>query len=149
MRFWYVLLFSMLIGGCGADSAQSVERGREVYMSYGCAVCHGREGLGDGLTADQFSPRPINLHDANAYRQGTSRREMLRTLEYGLWNKDSAMPAYGHLSRQELRDLVAYFTVTAPGREATLRKTYVWNRIPGNYFYFSNYICVVWCQGFT
>ena len=108
MRFVNVLILFILIGGCGAESSQSVERGRDVYMSYGCAVCHGRDALGDGLTADQFSPRPINLHDATAYRQGISRRELLRTLEYGLWNKESAMPAYGHLSRQELRDLVAY-----------------------------------------
>lgn len=108
MRFGYMIILTMLIVGCGADSTQSIEQGREVYLSYGCAVCHGRDGLGDGLTADQFSPRPINLHDPSVYRQGTSRRAMLRTLEYGLWNKASAMPAYGHLSRQELRDLVAY-----------------------------------------
>lgn len=77
-------------------------------MSNGCAVCHGREGRGDGLTAKQYYPPPTNFHDPKAYRQGTSRGAIMRTIQNGVPREGSAMAAFKHLTAQELRDLAIY-----------------------------------------
>ena len=43
-----------------SDSA-NVEKGKRLYMSYGCYECHGREGQGSLYAGARIGPRPIAL----------------------------------------------------------------------------------------
>jgi mono/diheme cytochrome c family protein len=43
-----------------SDSA-NVEKGKRLYMSYGCYECHGREGQGSIFAGARIGPRPIAL----------------------------------------------------------------------------------------
>jgi len=66
--FWqYVAATSLFVGavlapraGAGADDAQAVEHGRDLYRIY-CANCHGPSGHGDGPTASALEVRPTDL----------------------------------------------------------------------------------------
>lgn len=39
-----------------------IEAGNQIYQQL-CAVCHGKKGLGDGITASSLKPKPANLAD--------------------------------------------------------------------------------------
>ncbi len=75
---------------------------------HGCAVCHGKEGRGDGLTAERFYPRPINLHDPNAYLQGNTAPAIRQSIKNGIRRQGSAMPKYDHLPTNELNAIAKY-----------------------------------------
>ncbi len=44
-------------------AAADIERGKALYTKYGCAVCHGRNGHGNGQIARTLNPRPRDFHD--------------------------------------------------------------------------------------
>lgn len=101
--------------GCGPNPQEqerirreAEERGRLLYLTNGCAVCHGKEGRGDGLNAARFYPPPTNFHDPKSYRQGTSRGAMMRTIQNGVPREGSGMAGFNHLSSTDLRDLAIF-----------------------------------------
>ena len=42
----------------------SIQRGSELY-NLNCVICHGKEGMGDGVIGTFFTNKPANLTDAN------------------------------------------------------------------------------------
>ncbi len=105
----------LLLQGCGPNPQEqerlrreAVARGRHLYLTNGCAVCHGREGRGDGLNAQRYYPPPTNFYDTGSYRQGTSRGAMMRTIKNGVPREGSGMAGFDHLSDMELRDLAIF-----------------------------------------
>ena len=42
----------------------SIKRGFELYR-LNCVICHGKEGMGDGIIGTFFTNKPANLTDAN------------------------------------------------------------------------------------
>ncbi len=91
-----------------AEEMTPVLRGKEVYLSYGCAVCHGKEGRGDGIIARTFDPRPTNFHDPKDYRQGTDNYHIRLAIKNGVIAKNSAMPAFKNIEDNDLQDLVNF-----------------------------------------
>ncbi len=79
-----------------------------MYLGNGCAVCHGKEGLGNGLSAERYYPRPINLTVPSAYTLGSSVRAIQQTVKKGIQKENSAMPAYNHLSESELYAIAVF-----------------------------------------
>jgi len=105
-----ILLFCML-WGCGrawADTAVSVDKGKELYLNYGCALCHGWDGRGDGINAQKFNPPPTNFHNPQAYLHGTDRDSIRRTIQYGIREDNSIMPAFEDIPPDELEEIIAY-----------------------------------------
>lgn len=43
------------------SSTAKIERGKRIYISYGCYQCHGREGQGAPATGSRVGPDPISL----------------------------------------------------------------------------------------
>lgn len=89
------------------------ERGRALYR-YGCQVCHGEQGRGDGPASKNFDPGPRDLTDAR-YTQGLSDDYLFRVIKTGggPFGKPN-MPAWGALLKdEEIRDLVAYLRTLA------------------------------------
>jgi mono/diheme cytochrome c family protein len=101
-------------------SAESIERGRQLYLSEKsqCTKCHGKEGLGDGLmndpnadpkdTKDSWGSqaRPANL-TLGVYRGGNRPLDLFRRVHSGI--KGTPMPAQStNLTEDEIWDLVNY-----------------------------------------
>jgi mono/diheme cytochrome c family protein len=68
------LIGTLLLGGTpGAGMAQQEEvakAGRPAYEQY-CAVCHGREGKGDGGAASLLTVKPADLTQLSKNNDGT------------------------------------------------------------------------------
>lgn len=100
---WCLVLLtflSVLLGAaCARPAEVTAENGKELYMAYGCAACHGVDGDGKGPAAGLSKIPPRNLRDLSAYVTGTSAEEIARSIEYGM--KETGMPAYAELPREE------------------------------------------------
>jgi mono/diheme cytochrome c family protein len=105
-----VFLLFCLLWGCNAP-AQTVpakNKGRELYLSYGCALCHGRDGRGDGINAQKFDPPPTNFHDPDAYLHGKDNDSIRRSIQYGIKEESSIMPSFEHIPPDELNEIIDY-----------------------------------------
>ncbi len=112
-----VIFLCPILSSCGQqESKESILRrqkelivaGQKLYLNHGCAVCHGKEGYGDGLAAERFNPKPIDLHNPKAYLQGNSVKAIKKSIKYGIRMRNSAMPKYDHLTDKELSCLGGY-----------------------------------------
>ncbi len=90
-------------------AAASIEQGRTLFLSYGCAACHGKEGRGDGIVAASLNPGPRNFHDPSSYKLGASAAIIARTIGDGI--TASSMPAYPQIPVEE-REQIASFVVS-------------------------------------
>jgi high-affinity iron transporter len=129
-RLLAALTVAGVIGGCsaappsetladGTVRAASLERGKQLYDTHGCANCHGREGRGNGHLAPTLDPPPRDFRDRAAYRQGTSPEDIARTLSTGIVDRRTAMPPYAHLpasDRLSIGLFVASLQATEPSR---------------------------------
>ncbi|MDZ7630285.1 MAG: copper chaperone PCu(A)C [Gemmatimonadaceae bacterium] len=89
------------------DIEPSVATGREVYLSNGCASCHGRDGYGDGPIAPTLSPTPRDFRSNAPYRNGSTVSDIAQTLATGIPN-GGQMPLFAHLTDAERRALALY-----------------------------------------
>ena len=95
-----LLLAGALILGIAAPLAGcvSADRGREIYTREKCPSCHQFRGEGGSLAPDLTA---VSARRSDAWL----RRQILSPKKN---DPDSRMPAYGHLSRSEIRSLLAY-----------------------------------------
>jgi putative copper resistance protein D len=99
-----------------AYHAISVANGKIFYQDSGCIVCHGPYGYGDGLAAQELSPKPADLTapHANTHTAG----DLFWWLSYGV-TQSSAMPGYSQsLSEEELWDLINFLRASSSGEQA-------------------------------
>ncbi len=105
-----ILLFCLL-WACGNSFAQTAaleNRGKELYISYGCALCHGKNGGGDGINSQKFDPPPTNFHNPKAYLHGHNRNSLRRSIQYGIKEDNSIMPAFEDIPPEELDQIINY-----------------------------------------
>jgi hypothetical protein len=110
MRKCIFLLFGLL-WGCRiavADTIPVEDKGKELYLSYGCALCNGRSGAGDGINAQKFDPPPTNFHNPKAYLHGLDRDSIRRSIQYGIKEDNSIMPAFEDIPPEEIDQIIAY-----------------------------------------
>lgn len=85
-------------------------RAPEIYQKQ-CASCHGPKGFGDGKAAYLLFPRPRDF-SLGRFRIVTTKtgfptdEDLFRTISRGM--PGSAMPPWGHLPEEDIRDLVGY-----------------------------------------
>lgn len=83
----------------------------EFLFQANCAICHGKEGRGDGPAAGVLDPRPRNFR-LGKYRLGTaqgpfpSENDILETMRNGI--PGTGMPAWRHIPADDLK-LIADF----------------------------------------
>jgi mono/diheme cytochrome c family protein len=81
-----------------ASTKESVEKGKQLYASLGCARCHGESGRGDGPSAptlkdDKGDPiRAADLSERWTFRGGPRREDIFRTFSTGL--NGTPMPSF-------------------------------------------------------
>jgi high-affinity iron transporter len=93
-------------------SAEDVEQGQALYKRYGCAVCHGRMGNGNGQIARTLNPRPRDFNNVRDYKYGRSIDAITRTIGKGTINEQGmGMPGYPQIPEAE-RKLIAAFVVS-------------------------------------
>ncbi len=85
-------------------TADQIEAGRILFID-NCADCHGDEGLGDGIRADELGGEVRNLQD-HAAMSTLSDQVMFNTINEGIGD---GMPAFGDdLSEEQIRAAAAY-----------------------------------------
>jgi mono/diheme cytochrome c family protein len=84
------------------------DKGKELYLSYGCALCHGRNGGGDGINSQKFDPPPTDFHDPQAYLHGPDQDSIRHSIQYGIKESDSIMPAFKDIPPEELDQIISY-----------------------------------------
>jgi mono/diheme cytochrome c family protein len=107
----FVFIVSFLLWGCGvvhADTSTVKDKGKEFYQSYGCALCHGWNGRGDGINSQKFDPPPTNFHDPKAYLHGNDKDSIRRSIQYGIKEDNSIMPAFEDMPPQEVDQIISY-----------------------------------------
>jgi len=95
--------------GQPAPQPGDVERGKRLYADY-CAVCHGREGRGDGPVTMMFGPRPFDFTDAAGMAAKQDADLYFAIFGGGeAIGKSAYMPRWGGLLQdQEMWDVIAY-----------------------------------------
>jgi len=84
-----------------------VQEGHRLYTRYGCAVCHGLEGRGDGPVASTLRPGPRDFREGGAYRMGHDIVRIAGTLETGMPGSPS-MPPFPHIKAAERFKIAMY-----------------------------------------
>jgi mono/diheme cytochrome c family protein len=107
-------------GGDGAAapipvSDELLAAGRTAYRKY-CIQCHGYSGRGDGASAAQLDPPPRDHTDAEVM-DGIGDRTIAETVRHGGTGRGfPGMPAFPHVSDEEISALVAYVrSLSRPG----------------------------------
>jgi cytochrome c oxidase cbb3-type subunit 3 len=122
-----VLAFALSCGGAGTppgsagqagNPSQAADvltlsyeerQGMQVFMKF-CAVCHGKEGKGDGFNSYNLDPKPRDLTDST-YMKALSNSRLTETIVEGGRgvNKSPLMPSWGAtLSKDEIQYLLHY-----------------------------------------
>ena len=93
--------------------ATSIAAGKDLYAKH-CSECHGDSGKGDGPTADEYTPKPPDLTDAD-WKHGSTDGEIFVLIRDG--SKNTAMKAYGKkLSTHQLWDVVNFVRSIGPAK---------------------------------
>ena len=94
-------------------TAESVEKGRQVFLDNKCQDCHGAQGRGDGKSAPTLKTdsgvaiRPADMTKRWTFRGGGGRSDIYRTFSTGL--DGTPMPSYADSIGEEARwQLVDY-----------------------------------------
>jgi high-affinity iron transporter len=101
-----LVLFVACSGSAQDESAASTEKGRQLYLRNGCAVCHGDEGGGDGSLAATLKPPPRDFKEVAAYKKGATVAEIAQTIGKGL--AGTSMPAFAHISAADRLEIARY-----------------------------------------
>jgi len=127
MRALIAITIFALACGPGAET----KSGRELYLAYGCAACHGEnaDGLGPGSGLSHIKPRDLTKLDA--YRGPKTVEGIASTIAFGVAEGRTGMPAYPDIPHRERMAIAEYLheLASAPRRER-LRVIDAWVRAP-------------------
>ncbi len=101
----FIILTSLSSAAFGQEA---VEKGKALYLSYGCAVCHGKEGKGDGISANTFDPKPTNFDNVKNYHHGSAKQDIVYNIRMGIAQESSGMPSFAHIPRKEVEMIADY-----------------------------------------
>jgi high-affinity iron transporter len=94
-----------------------VQQGEALFKRFGCAVCHGRNGHGNGQIARTLNPKPRDFHNVKEYKFGRSVEAIARTIGKGTINeRGMGMPGFPQIPEEE-RNLIAAFIVSMQGQQ--------------------------------
>ena len=96
----------LLTLACGPGS--NVSTGRDLYMAYGCAACHGVRGDGNGPAAGLAHTKPRDLRNLKGYSGGSSIEGIASTIAFGVAEGRTGMPAYPDIPKQERLSMARY-----------------------------------------
>ena len=103
---------------------QFVQDGKALYTRYGCTVCHGMDGHGDGPVAYTLKPSPRDFRDPGAYRVGRDVVTIAGTLRDGMPDSPSMVP-FPHIKDEERFKIAMYVASLQPADDLEIAGTWV------------------------
>lgn len=103
---------------------QFVQDGKALYTRYGCTVCHGMDGHGDGPVAYTLKPPPRDFRDPGAYRVGRDVVTIAGTLRDGMPDSPSMVP-FPHIKDEERFKIAMYVASLQPADDLEIAGTWV------------------------
>jgi copper(I)-binding protein len=121
----------MLFIGCGPGA--EVRSGRELYLAYGCAACHGENADGNGPAAGLSTIPPRDLTNLDGYRGARSVEGIASTIAFGIAEGRTGMPAYPDIPKRERIAIAEYLHSLAKTTDGKPRVRAAWVRalLPG------------------
>ncbi|HEX7832837.1 MAG TPA: copper chaperone PCu(A)C [Thermoanaerobaculia bacterium] len=118
-----VLLF-LVACGPGAE----VTRGRDLYLAYGCAACHGENADGNGPAAGLAHIPPRDLTNLKGYRGASTIEGISSTIAFGVAEGRTGMPAYPDIPQRERTAIAEYLHSLAQESDGAPRVRAAWVR---------------------
>jgi copper(I)-binding protein len=124
------LLLLFLIG-CGPGA--EVSRGRDLYLAYGCAACHGEHADGNGPAAGLSHIAPRDLTNLDRYAGPKTVDGIASTIAFGIAEGRTGMPAYPDIPKRERVAIAEYLHSLAKEKADSPRVRAAWVRglLPG------------------
>lgn len=91
--------------------------GKALYARYGCTVCHGLDGHGDGPISYTLKPPPRDFRDPGAYRIGRDVVSIAGMLKDGIPDSPSMVP-FPHIKDEERYKIAMYVASLQPSADA-------------------------------
>lgn len=107
-----LLLLALAVAGCGPGA--DVKSGRELYLAYGCAACHGPAADGRGPSAGLSPVKPRDLRDAAAFSGPQTAEGIATTIAFGIADGRTGMPAYPDVPKRERLAIAEYILSLEP-----------------------------------
>ena len=119
------LFLGLCLGWPSAMASTKEDKGKELYLSYGCALCHGKEGDGHGVNAQKSNPPPTNFHLIKAYLHGFDKDSIRRSIHNGIKEDNSIMPAFEDIPPEDLDQIIDYLRSLQQGKDIMISKAWV------------------------
>jgi protein SCO1 len=116
-----LLILFLAACGPGADAPD----GRELYLAYGCAACHGASGDGNGPAASLAAFRPRDLRALESYGGAKTKEGIAATIAFGIADGRTGMPAYPDIPKRERLAIADYILSLEPAPR-TVTVTNAW-----------------------
>lgn len=108
----FIALLALAACGPGAE----VKSGRELYLAYGCAACHGENADGKGFSAPLSTIKPRDLRDAKRFAGAKTAEGIAATIAFGVADGRTGMPAYPDIPKRERMAIAEYILSLEPPR---------------------------------
>lgn len=117
--------------GCGPGA--EVARGRDLYLAYGCAACHGEAADGNGPAAGLAHIPPRDLTNLAGYAGSNTAEGIASTIAFGVAEGRTGMPAYPDIPMRERMAIAEYLRSLAKENAGAPRVRAAWVRamLPG------------------
>ena len=110
MRRALVLLLFAIACGPGSET----KSGRELYLAYGCAACHGENADGRGPSAGLSSVKPRDLRDRANFRGPKTAEGIASLIAFGVADGRTGMPGYPDIPKRERLAMAEYILSLEP-----------------------------------
>ena len=107
------LVILLCLVGCGPGA--EVKTGRELYLAYGCAACHGEDADGKGFSAPLSAIKPRDLRDVKRFAGAKTADGIAATIAFGVADGRTGMPAYPDIPKRERLAIAEYILSLEPG----------------------------------
>lgn len=106
-----------------------MKSGRELYLAYGCAACHGPDADGRGPAAALAHTAPRDLTDLAKYRGPSSVQGIASIIAFGVDGGRTGMPGYPEIPRHE-RVAIAEYIHSLAATPSSVEVYDAWVRAP-------------------
>lgn len=106
------LLLLLFAAACGPGA--EVKSGRELYLDYGCAACHGDHADGNGPAAALSSLKPRDLRDVTQFRGPKTAEGIATLIAFGVADGRTGMPGYPDIPKRERLAIAEYILSLEP-----------------------------------
>lgn len=107
-----LLALTLLAIACGPGS--ETKSGRELYLDYGCAACHGPDADGNGPATGLSVFKPRDLRDVSRFNGPKTAEGIATTIAFGVADGRTGMPAYPDIPKRERLAMADYILSLEP-----------------------------------